>query len=184
MSWHRVNRALHRDIGYLCVGFTLLYAVTGVLLNHLHDWNPTYALGTRETVVGPLPPAGDDDEAAREVLRRLAVEKPPVSTFRPDPDTLDIFLEGGDKLAVHLPTGRVHAETVRRRTLVARLNDLHLNRPRLPWTWLADGYAALLAVLAVTGALLAVRKGSVSRRGVVLTLAGLALAAASLAFTF
>lgn len=73
---------------------------------------------------------------------------------------------------------------MRRRTFVSRLNDLHLNRPRLPWTWLADGYAALLAVLSVTGALLAVRKGSLARRGVLLTLTGLLLAAASLAFTF
>ena len=37
VNWHRLNRVLHRDIGYLAAGMTLLYALTGILLNHIHD---------------------------------------------------------------------------------------------------------------------------------------------------
>lgn len=181
MGWQRVNRALHRDLGYLCVGFTLLFAVTGILLNHVHDWNPMYAIASSAANIGPMPP-GADDETAREVLRRLSLPGPAVATFRPDPETLDLFLKGGDKLTVHLPTGSVRAEAVKRRTVLSRLNDLHLNRPRAPWTYLSDAYAAALSLLAVSGALLAGRRGSVSPRGVVLTLAGLALAGASVLF--
>jgi hypothetical protein len=40
VSWRQLNRAVHRDVGYLCAGLTVVYALTGVLLNHLHDWNP------------------------------------------------------------------------------------------------------------------------------------------------
>jgi hypothetical protein len=181
MDWRRVNRALHRDLGYLCVGFTLLYAVTGILLNHLHDWNPMYAVSGTVQQVGPLP-EGADAEVEAEALRRLGISLAPLSRFRPDPETLEVFFEGGDKLSIHVPTGAVRAETVKRRTLTGRLNDLHLNRPPAPWTYIADGYAAALGLLAVTGALLAARKGSAGRRGLALTAAGLALAVASLAF--
>ena len=30
----RWNNLLHRDIGYLCVGMTLIYAISGIVLNH------------------------------------------------------------------------------------------------------------------------------------------------------
>lgn len=182
MNWRKINRAVHRDIGYLLVGFTLLYAVTGVLLNHLHDWNPMYAISGTQTSVGPLP-GEDDGLLAREVMKRLSLPGEPLSTYRPDENTLDVFLGGGDKLSVNTVTGSVAVERVSRRTLTARLNDLHLNRPRAPWTYVADAYAVLLGVLAVTGALIMAGKGSVSRRGAYLTAAGLLLAAASLAFT-
>lgn len=62
MSFRSLNRAFHWDVGYLCVGFTLLYAFTGVMLNHIHDLNHMYAIsGTTTRLEIPLP---ENDEAA------------------------------------------------------------------------------------------------------------------------
>ena len=36
------NRVLHRDIGYLAVGMSIIYGLSGIALNHLNDWNPSY----------------------------------------------------------------------------------------------------------------------------------------------
>jgi hypothetical protein len=40
---------IHRDLGYVCVGLTLVYAVSGVAVNHVRDWNPNYRI-TRDTI--------------------------------------------------------------------------------------------------------------------------------------
>ena len=38
-----------------------------------------------------------------------------------------------------------------RRRLLNDFNDLHLNVPKGAWTWIADLYAGVLALLAITG---------------------------------
>lgn len=181
MDWRRLNRAAHRDLGYFCVGLTLLYAITGLLLNHIHDWNPIYAVGGRSVEVGALK-AESAEAVAAETLKKLGMDRPVLSTVWSSETGLDIFLEGGDKVSVDLATGLAWEETVKKRTISSSLNDLHLNRPRGGWTFIADLYAVALSALAVTGALLAFRKGSVSRRGVLLTGVGIAAALLSLLF--
>jgi hypothetical protein len=41
IKWRKGNRLIHRDRGYLCAGLTVVYAVSGVAVNHLRDWTPT-----------------------------------------------------------------------------------------------------------------------------------------------
>lgn len=181
MDWRRANRAIHRDLGYLCVGLTLLYAASGVLLNHKHDWNPVYAIRGQWVEIAP-PPTGEDSKIASEIAAKFKIDTPVLSTFRHEDGKLDIFLDGGGMITLDSAAGLVKVETVEKRSLTGAINDLHLNRPGKAWTWIADGYAVALGLLAVTGMLLALRKGSVSRRGLALTLAGVALALASLLF--
>lgn len=181
MDWRKANRALHRDLGYLCVGLTLLYAVSGVLLNHKHDWNPVYAIRGQWVRLAPAP-TGDDAKIASEIAAKFKVETPVISTFRHEDGKLDIFFDGGGMITLDSAAGMVKVETIEKRTLTGAINDLHLNRPGKTWTWIADGYAVALGLLALTGMLLALRKGAVSRRGVALTLAGGGLAIASLLF--
>jgi len=40
-------RTWHRDVGYLCAGLVVVYAVSGVAVNHHHEWD--YNLGTGVT---------------------------------------------------------------------------------------------------------------------------------------
>ena len=35
-------RAFHRDIGYFAVGLTVVYATSGLAVNHLKDWDPNF----------------------------------------------------------------------------------------------------------------------------------------------
>lgn len=175
MEWRRINRGVHRDLGYFCVGLTLLFAVTGLLLNHIHDWNPMYAIAGQAADVGRID-AKNADEAAAVVLKRLSIDRVPLSTIWASETSLEIFLEGGDKIGVDLSSGKAFVETVKKRTITSRLNDLHLNKPKGGWTWISDLYAVSLAGLAISGALLAFRKNSVSRRGIMLTGLGAAVA--------
>lgn len=38
----RLLRILHRDFGYFIVGMTVVYGLSGIFLNHQHDFNPNY----------------------------------------------------------------------------------------------------------------------------------------------
>lgn len=39
--WRRWNTILHRDVGYLITGLTIIY---GISVNHVQDWNPSYQI--------------------------------------------------------------------------------------------------------------------------------------------
>ena len=42
LRWRPWLRALHRDIGYLAVGLTVVYALSGLAVNHIGDWDPNF----------------------------------------------------------------------------------------------------------------------------------------------
>jgi hypothetical protein len=173
--WRRWNNVLHRDIGYLCVGLTLVYVVSGVAVNHIGDWNPSYAIARREVFVGPL--AGRDvgaDSSVRATLVRLGLAPRYRATFRTDSATLRVFLADGI-VDLHLRTGTATVEVVRRRPVFQAVNFLHLNHPKKLWTWVADLYAVALGVLAVTGLFVLKGKTGITGRGAWLTVLGVAV---------
>ncbi|WP_319228034.1 hypothetical protein [Draconibacterium orientale] len=44
MKIRKLLRILHRDFGYFIVAMTIVYAVSGIYLNHRHDFNPDYKI--------------------------------------------------------------------------------------------------------------------------------------------
>ena len=46
------NRVIHRDLGYLAVGLTLIYAISGFVVNHVQDWNPNYEISHIKSNIG------------------------------------------------------------------------------------------------------------------------------------
>jgi hypothetical protein len=171
-SWRRLNNALHRDVGYLVVGLTVVYAASGLAVNHRADWNPNHRLERRALQVEPIR-ASARGEIVRQARARLSLGEPRAA-FRPDPDTLQLFYEQ-ETWSVDLPTGAVIVERHRPRPVLYQMNQLHLNTPKGAWTWIADLYA--LALLFVAGSGLFVLKGrtGISGRGAWLTAAGIAL---------
>ena len=53
MNWRRWNNIIHRDLGYLCFGLTIIYVISGVAVNHIHDWNHTYKIEKVKRNIGP-----------------------------------------------------------------------------------------------------------------------------------
>src|ERR1700754_98954 len=74
-------RAFHRDIGYFAVGLTVVYATSGLAVNHLKDWDPNF----RQVNLTPqlaLPLPTDDDAAAKSALAALHVTEEPRDVYR------------------------------------------------------------------------------------------------------
>ena len=173
MHWRKLIIATHRDIGYFFAGLTVLYAVSGVAVNHIDDWNPNYVIRTDEVDVGPLP-EGEAAAIGGEVLERMHITEEPNSVVRMAPDQLKVFLEQRT-LTVSLPGGKVLDEHARRRYAFFEVNYLHLNHGKGFWTWFADLYAVGLLILACTGIFIITGKKGLGGRGRWLLLAGLAV---------
>jgi hypothetical protein len=172
MKWRRWNYVLHRDIGFLCIGLTLLYAISGVAVNHIQQWNPSYRIERVETNIGPVVGNPSDAATVRMILARLNEPGKLESSYRPDRESLQLFVEGRS-IMVDLSSGHVVHDRAIPRPVLREMNFLHLNHPKKDWTWFADLYAVALAFLAISGLLMIRRK--TMRRGLVLTGAGILL---------
>jgi hypothetical protein len=176
-SWRRWNNVLHRDLGYLCVALTVIYAISGIAVNHIHDWNPNYRIEQTEQTFEPIPP-GDKATMVRLACERLDLPEPERS-FRPSPGVVQLFYDGWSA-EVHAAEGTAVVERPHDRFFLRDANFLHLNHPKGLWTWVADVYAALLLLLAVTGMFVLKGRKGLAGRGKWLVLAGLAVPVAFL----
>jgi uncharacterized protein len=166
-------KILHRDIGYLAAGLTVIYAISGVAVNHVADWNPNYSIEKSTTSITPPEHKEYDPElTTAHVLREIGEDAIVKSTFRPDPNTLQIFAEG-NTISVNLQDWTVNQEKVKSRTVIRETNFLHLNAPKKVWTYVADLYAVALAFLAISGLFMIKGKKGITGRGAWLTLAGI-----------
>ncbi len=168
-SFRRVCRVLHREFGFLAVGLTLVYAISGIAVNHAHHWDANYQRTSQEFSISPVG-TGPTPEITPLVLTRLDLSTPVKNTWRPAPDKLQVFVEGG-QYDVDLVSGQVHKSGFAKRTLLWDLNFMHLNSGKAPWTGIADAYAGVLILLAVTGIFLVKgRKGLGGRGGALMVL--------------
>ena len=173
-KWRKWNNILHRDIGYLCVGMTVIYALSGIALNHLADWNPSYEV-TRSAVTWPGGvPAGDiSRETVLRFLDRYGEDDAYKKHYRPRPDRLKIFINGGS-VVLNVRTGDGVLETLRRRPVFFEVNFLHYNPKRL-WTWFSDIFCGALIVIAITGMFVLKGKKGITGRGAWLTAIGVVI---------
>ncbi|MGD2071260.1 MAG: PepSY-associated TM helix domain-containing protein [Gemmatimonadota bacterium] len=151
---------------------TLVYAASGLAVNHFRDWNPNYEVRHETVTLGALPLGEPGSDAwARALLPLLDVNADYRGTFRPDPATVDVFVDGGT-VSVELESREATVETVRPRPLLGPANALHLNEAGGLWTWVADLYAAALLLLALTGLFVIKGRKGITGRGAWLTAIG------------
>jgi hypothetical protein len=173
IRWRPWLRALHRDIGYFAVGLTFVYALSGLAVNHIADWDPNFVnFEAAHQVAVPLP---DDDRAAADsVLAALNITEPPTEVYKSDVRELSILFEGRT-LHVDLDTGAVLEDGQRPRLLLRVANWLHLNRGKAAWTYIADGYAVFLLFLATSGLFMIPGRKGLLGRGALLVILGVAV---------
>ena len=175
LRWRPWLRAIHRDVGYVAVGLTFIYALSGLAVNHLTDWSDgdaSFKTYSRTHEFGPL--NGEDQAIADDLRRRLAIKETPREVYRAAPDQLEVLF---DKRTLHVdPTsGKVVDEGQEPRFLLRVANWLHLNRGKKAWTYIADAYAGGLMFLALSGMFMIAGKKGLIGRGAILVLLGIAI---------
>ena len=174
-NWRATVRSLHRDCGYLAVGFTIIYAISGLAVNHVKDWDPNFT-SARTIHQVPIPLPSDEAAASNKVLESLNLKGPVREARLFGPDQLDIRLDNA-VLHVDPTTGRVVMEGQKPRVFLRLANWLHLNRGKAAWTIVADAYAIGLLFLALSGMLMLPGKNGMRGRGGVLVALGIAIPA-------
>jgi hypothetical protein len=137
-------------VGYLCAVLTLAYGISGLAVNHVASWNPSYMKTKEVRQISPLPTTESQDRLVARAQAQLRPEGRFKNAFQPDDDTLQLFYDKAS-YAVDLPTGKVLVEATRPRPVLQALNQLHLNAPKRLWTFIADLYALGLIFLALSG---------------------------------
>ncbi|HMR76926.1 MAG TPA: PepSY-associated TM helix domain-containing protein [Polyangiaceae bacterium] len=145
-NWRPWLRALHRDAGYFVIGLTIIYAVSGLAVNHIADWDPSFENYERTHQLGGAL-EGDDQAVALAVRSKLKISEAPADVYRVDDTQLELVFEKRT-LHVDTQTGKVLDEGQEPRMFLRAANWLHLNRGKKAWTLVADGYAVLLLFLA------------------------------------
>jgi uncharacterized protein len=172
-NFRKTCRWLHREFGFAAAGLTLIYAISGVAVNHTHHWNPSYQQTVTRFTIQPVG-MGVTEEISPKVTAQLPLTEPVKSVWRSAPDELRVIIENGT-YDVGLRTGEVVATLLAPRPVLNELNFLHLNKGKGLWTWVADIYAVVLAALVVTGLVLVKGAKGLAGRGGLLAGLGLAL---------
>jgi uncharacterized protein len=173
LRWRPWVRAVHRDLGYVAVGLTLVYAASGLAVNHIAQWDPNFRDTSEVHELGALP-QNDDVALTKKVLAELHIEQAPRDTYRSSDERFDILFDHRS-LHVNSKTGHVVDEGQKPRVLLRIANWLHLNRGKKAWTYFADAYAAGLLFLAVSGMFMIAGKKGFFWRGAALVAIGLAV---------
>lgn len=172
--WRPWLRAIHRDLGYLAVGLTIIYAISGLAINHIgtDGWDPNYKTYERERTIEPIGLEVPDEQALARAQAALGVGTPR-SWYRAGDE---LRLEYDYKQFVIIgDSGHVVEQGRKPRFFLRVANWLHYNRGKKAWTYVADAYAILLLYLAVSGLFMIKGKKGLRWRGALLAGVGVAV---------
>lgn len=169
--WRAWLRAVHRDVGYLAVGFTMIYALSGIAMNHIADWDPNFRSQELQLKIAPIPDDISDDEAVARVAAAAGLSGKPSDVLR-----------AGDEVRLEYPNGSkvtaigdsVTVQKRESRFFLRVANWLHATRGKAAWKYIADAYALLLLYLAISGIFMIKGKLGLRWRGTLLIGIGLA----------
>ena len=165
MKIRKLIRKLHRDVGYIAFGLTIIYSISGIAVNHVSDWNPNYSI-EKDSLIIPIniDSTFTGENLVSDLTKYFSISDSIKSFFRSSPTSIDIFFQN-KTLSANLKNRIAILEKVKSRAIIRETNFLHLNHPKKAWTWIADIFALSLIFLAATGLFMIKGKKGLSGRG-------------------
>jgi hypothetical protein len=174
MNISKLNRITHRDIGYLIAGLTIIYALSGIALNHKHDWNPNYIIENKSFTTSIR---FTSETLNKEIVMNILKDIPGIPEFKtwyfPSGNTLTIFIDGGS-VRINAVNGQGVIERISKRPLFYQINFLHYN-PGVWWKYFSDIFCIALMLVTITGLFIIKGRNGITKRGAVLTIIGIIL---------
>lgn len=172
MNLYKLNKTLHRDLGYFFVGMIIIYAVSGIAINHKHDWNPNYIITVNYFGTGEkINKNNVDINLINSIIKLSGKELTYKNHYFPSKDVLRIFVKDGN-ISVNLQNGDCELETIRSRPFFKEVNFLHYNPGKI-WAYFSDIFCIALIFLAISGLFIIKGKYGIIWRGTMLVLAGI-----------
>ncbi|NOU59399.1 PepSY-associated TM helix domain-containing protein [Marinifilum caeruleilacunae] len=157
--WRKWLRLIHRDLGYFFVGITIIYAVSGIILNHKkHNEDPAYRTITQNyNLEANLSP----DQLKTYWGNHFSDYH--LNRIIPNAENYDLYLKGG--LGKYNPmSGGLTFEVYEKKQWVYFMNKLHYNSKK-GWTLMADIFAVAMLVFALSGMFMVPGKKGITGRG-------------------
>lgn len=143
---------LHRQLGFFFAGIVIVYAVSGIALNHRKSFNPAHSVEQKEFSI-PAYLSLTPDALAPESLDRiveLAGCDGKYTKHYQSGNNIKILLKGGSSITVDASTRVARAEIWHERPVLSTFTKLHYN-PGSWWTAFSDVFAVSLIIVTVTG---------------------------------
>lgn len=168
----KFNRASHRDLGYFFLGMILIYALSGIAINHLEDWDPNYQIEIwDEPIEQQYTEANFNNAEARKLLKEWNINGRYRKFYWRTNEQIKVFFKGGTAI-IYPYENTATIETLSRRPIFHMVNWLHYN-PNAYWTWFSDIFAVALILLGISGMFILKGKNGLKWRGTILISAGL-----------
>lgn len=170
-----LNRSLHRDIGYLSIGFTIIFALSGLALNHRDDWNPNYNI-TRVAKSVKLE-APTDEDILREAKTLFGIQTTLKGSFWVNPNELKMFFPHETTVIYFKDKNEFLYEDIKPRFLLRGFNGLHVNELKSYWIVASDIYSVFLLYLALSALFMVKGRKGILGRGGILAIIGIIIPA-------
>ena len=145
-------RLVHRDVSFFFSGMVLIYAISGIAMNHRGSFNPHYSIERQEYKLTEALPAQADirKEDVLKLLEPINEADNYTKHYFPKEGEMKVFLKGGSNVMIDLAGHHVVYEKLTRRPLLSTLTKLHYN-PGSWWTHFSDLFAVGLILITCTG---------------------------------
>jgi hypothetical protein len=174
MKIRKLLRILHRDFGYFIVGMTIVYALSGILLNHRHDFNPDYKIFVSEFQTEFRNKTNLTQSEVESVLQNFEQKVVYKKHYLTNKGIIKVFIESGEVL-IDPKTGAGVMRYLRKRPILFEMNQLHTSSLGTVWKWGSDLMAVILLFVAISGLFILKGKRGFNRWGWWLTAAGFAV---------
>lgn len=162
-------RIIHRDLGFFMVGVCLIYAISGILLNHMNGKDPAYK-SVEETLSIEKGLNGEELTKIWNQKEKLPSLKKVLQT---DNNQYSIMLDGGIGV-YNSSTGELKYEHHSKQQLIYWINKLHYNKVN-GWSFMADFFAISLIFFAVSGLFIVSKKNGIKGNGKWYLIAGICI---------
>lgn len=151
-NFRKWSRIIHRDVSYLFAGMILIYALSGILMNHRSNLNPHYSIERQEFRLAQdlSDKTKVDKKMVLDILEPLDEADNYTKHYFPKEGQMKVFLKGGSNLLINTKTGHAVYEKLERRFLLSDMVKLHYNPGRW-WTAFSDVFAVSLILITLTG---------------------------------
>ena len=152
-------RFIHRDLGYFFVGITIIYSVSGIILNHKKNGeDPAYRTEYKTMQLASSLSPDKLTSYWKENITEYSLNR-----IIPEDDSYNIYIKGG--LGSYNPVnGELSFEVYEKKNWVYFINKLHYNSKK-GWTLMADIFAIVMIVFAISGIFMVPGKKGVTGRG-------------------
>ncbi len=166
-------RLLHRDLGYFIVGMVIVYAVSGIFLNHRYDINPNYRVYSENFTVNPSANDLKTEAGIKTILKELPYNLNYKKHYINKNGVVKVFVENGDVTIDSSGNGAL--QYLEQRPFIYSMNRLHKSSIGSTWKRVSDVMAFILIFVAVSGLFLLKGKRGFWRWGLWWMLAGVAV---------